>query len=62
MADIRFKSLSDGSFGVSIAKGTDHKSGDKVSVTKKDGSTSEVVLGEFVEENKYGDKIFKIKK
>ena len=61
MSEIRFKSLSDGSFGVSLAKGVTNKSGDSVVVSKKDGTTKSVVLGDFVEENKYGDRIFKIK-
>ena len=55
-----FKKLADGKFGVVVRKGTAANSGDTISVTKKDGSVSEVVLGEMVEENKWGERIFKI--
>lgn len=53
-----FKLLPDGSYGVAV-RGMKAKKGDTVTVSKKDGSTQDVVLGEFVEENKWKDLIFR---
>ena len=57
-ADVTFSKLSNGKFGVRVRKGVEKKTGDEVSVEKRDGSTVEVVLGRLVEENKYGDKVY----
>lgn len=48
--------LPDGSWGVEVRDTTDDLSGQTVTVTKKDGTTSQVVLGALISENEYGTK------
>lgn len=48
--------LSDGEWGVEVRDTPDDLSGQSVTVTKKDGTTSQVVLGDLVSENEYGKK------
>lgn len=54
-----FTQLDDGSFGVRMPKDSEAKEGDKVTVVKKNGEKSQVVLGEHAGENKYGDPLFR---
>lgn len=56
-----FKKLADGSYGVSVRKGETANPGSTISVEKRDGSVESVVLGEMIEENSWGDRIFRIK-
>jgi hypothetical protein len=46
--------LPSGTWGVEVRDTLDDLSGQKVTVTKKDGTTSEVILGDLVSTNEYG--------
>jgi hypothetical protein len=46
--------LSDGSWGIEVRDTPDDLSGQTITVTKKDGTTSQVTLGSLVSENEYG--------
>jgi hypothetical protein len=48
--------LSDGSWGVEVRDTLDDLSGQTITVTKKDGTTSQVQLGDLVTSNDYGMK------
>lgn len=54
-----YKKLTDGTFGV-VIRGMEAKPGDTVMVKKKDGTTNNVTLAEFVEENQWHEKVFRI--
>ncbi len=48
--------LPSGTWGVEVKDTLDDLSGQSVTVTKKDGTTSQVQLGELVTSNQYGMK------
>lgn len=55
---IRFKKMGEKQFLVSVPKSLTAKTGEIVTVEKRDGSSSKVTLGTMVETNKYGDQLF----
>ena len=62
MSEISFKKLPDGSFGIRVAKTREVSPGESLTVARKDGTESDVIVGEFVSENSYGDKLYRIRK
>jgi hypothetical protein len=48
--------LPSGTWGVEVRDTLDDLSGQSVTVTKKDGTTSQVLLGDLVSTNEYGMK------
>ena len=54
----RFRKLDDGTWGVQCEG--EEAEGTEVEVTRRDGTTERLVLGEWVSTNEYGEQLYRI--